>query len=99
MPLAVACPACGKKLKAPDGSAGKRVKCPHCGDPFTVTGSPATSVASGAGPATRPTETVWSATESTAGAPGAPGQATGYTFLGPAQGPGELGRLGPYRGL
>ncbi|MBN1589112.1 MAG: hypothetical protein JW888_06335 [Pirellulales bacterium] len=31
MPIAVLCPKCGKKLSAPDAAAGKRAKCPHCG--------------------------------------------------------------------
>lgn len=35
MSIAVAC-ACGAKLKAPDTAAGKRVKCPKCGDPIAV---------------------------------------------------------------
>jgi hypothetical protein len=35
MPIAVACP-CGVKLKAPDAAAGRRVKCPKCGNPLSV---------------------------------------------------------------
>lgn len=35
MPIAVAC-SCGVKLKAPDAAAGKRVKCPKCGNPVSV---------------------------------------------------------------
>jgi RsiW-degrading membrane proteinase PrsW (M82 family) len=35
MPISVTC-ACGKKLKAPDSAAGKRSKCPACGQPVTV---------------------------------------------------------------
>ncbi len=31
MPISVQCPGCGKKLKAKDELAGKRVKCPSCG--------------------------------------------------------------------
>jgi uncharacterized Tic20 family protein len=30
MPISVACPTCGTKLKAPDSAAGKKVKCPKC---------------------------------------------------------------------
>jgi RsiW-degrading membrane proteinase PrsW (M82 family) len=30
MPISVACPACGKKLKAPDALAGKTAPCPGC---------------------------------------------------------------------
>ncbi len=36
MPIAVSCLTCGKKLKAPDGSAGKNVKCPKCGARMVV---------------------------------------------------------------
>lgn len=35
MPVAVACP-CGAKLRVPDAAAGKRVKCPKCGNPVAV---------------------------------------------------------------
>ncbi len=31
MPISVRCPKCQKKLQAPDSLAGKRAKCPHCG--------------------------------------------------------------------
>ncbi|HBO45926.1 MAG TPA: hypothetical protein DD670_18795 [Planctomycetaceae bacterium] len=31
MPISVLCPKCRKKLSAPDAMAGKRAKCPHCG--------------------------------------------------------------------
>jgi uncharacterized protein len=30
MPISVACPTCGTKLKAPDDAVGKKVKCPKC---------------------------------------------------------------------
>lgn len=30
MPIAIACPTCGSKLKAPDTAAGKSVACPKC---------------------------------------------------------------------
>jgi len=35
MPVAMQCPTCGKKLRAPDGAAGKKVKCP-CGAKLIV---------------------------------------------------------------
>ena len=35
MPIVIACQ-CGKKLQAKDELAGKRVKCPQCGQPLTV---------------------------------------------------------------
>jgi hypothetical protein len=31
------CPGCGQSAKVPENLVGKRVKCPACGDPFTVT--------------------------------------------------------------
>lgn len=36
MSISVQCPACRKKLKARDDLAGKRVKCPACGQPVLV---------------------------------------------------------------
>lgn len=36
MPISVECPACGKRLKAPDSAAGKRAKCPQCGKPVQI---------------------------------------------------------------
>jgi hypothetical protein len=30
------CPSCGKQLKAPDETAGRRGKCPHCQNPIQV---------------------------------------------------------------
>jgi hypothetical protein len=36
MPIAVSCPSCGSKVKAPGNAAGKRVKCPKCSEPNTV---------------------------------------------------------------
>jgi hypothetical protein len=47
MPISVACPGCKKKLKAKDELAGKRVKCPACGEPVVIPGaSPAPQTAS-----------------------------------------------------
>lgn len=31
MPIVIKCPACGKRLKAPDSAAGRGAKCPACG--------------------------------------------------------------------
>ncbi len=36
MPIAVVCPACKSKLKAPDSLVGKTVKCPSCSKPVLV---------------------------------------------------------------
>src|SRR5262249_61082132 len=30
MPITLGCPSCGKRFRARDESAGKRVKCPYC---------------------------------------------------------------------
>lgn len=38
MPIEFSCGTCGKKLRAPDTAAGKRVKCPGCGGPVPVPG-------------------------------------------------------------
>ena len=36
MPISVACPVCAARIKAPDLAAGRRVKCPKCGEPLAV---------------------------------------------------------------
>ncbi len=36
MPISCQCPACGKRLKAPDSAAGKRARCPQCGEPVPI---------------------------------------------------------------
>ncbi len=38
MPIRVECGSCGKKLNVKDASAGRRIKCPDCGDPIQVPG-------------------------------------------------------------
>ena len=40
MPIATQCPACGRKLKAPDQLLGKSVRCPNCKESFKVTQEP-----------------------------------------------------------
>lgn len=37
--IAVTCPACQKKLKVPASTAGKRLRCPRCQGPISVTGT------------------------------------------------------------
>lgn len=39
MPIPVACQ-CGKQVNAPDNLAGKRVKCPACGNPLVIPAAP-----------------------------------------------------------
>ena len=48
MPLKTSCPACKKSLQAPDAAAGKRVKCPKCGQAFAVPSASAVAAASAA---------------------------------------------------
>lgn len=36
MPITLGCPSCGKRFRARDESAGKRVKCPYCASPVPV---------------------------------------------------------------
>jgi hypothetical protein len=36
MPIDVTCPQCGGELEAPDEAAGKKVKCPDCGERIAV---------------------------------------------------------------
>jgi type II secretory ATPase GspE/PulE/Tfp pilus assembly ATPase PilB-like protein len=38
MPIVFYCSSCGKRLKAPDASAGRRLACPKCGKPVDVPG-------------------------------------------------------------
>jgi len=41
MPIAILCPGCKKNLKAPDGAAGKKVKCPQCNTVLAIPSSSA----------------------------------------------------------
>ncbi len=36
MPISCQCPSCGKRLKARDSAAGKKVKCPDCGATIAI---------------------------------------------------------------
>jgi predicted RNA-binding Zn-ribbon protein involved in translation (DUF1610 family) len=38
MPIKAECESCGKVLNAKDDAAGKRIKCPDCGEPISVPG-------------------------------------------------------------
>ena len=40
MPISVVCPSCNGKLQAPDKLAGKKAKCPQCGELVQVTAPP-----------------------------------------------------------
>lgn len=48
MPIPIQCPACGTKLQAPDQVAGKKVKCPKCGQVVAVPAAAGAAVAAAA---------------------------------------------------
>lgn len=54
MPIAIACPSCGAKMKAPDEAAGRKVKCPKCSTPLVV---PTVTLDEPPAPAPRPSGT------------------------------------------
>jgi serine/threonine protein kinase len=92
--IVFACASCGKRLKVGDDRAGKRGKCPGCGQKTSIPRPGESSEDGGPGPAP------------STGHPGGSdsGQRRGkkptakdYAFLSPAQSPDELGRLGHYR--
>jgi WD40 repeat protein/serine/threonine protein kinase len=60
-PVSFACPGCGKVLKARGELAGKRAKCPHCGQMVRVAraGTDVSSPATDAAPRTFPRPKVW----------------------------------------
>jgi serine/threonine protein kinase len=103
--IAFACANCGKHLKVTDDRAGKRGKCPSCGQKTRIPQLSATSANGG----------VASPSAGSAPSSGQAGRASGgsdsgwrrpkkittqdYAFLAPAQGPDEMGRLGHYRVL
>jgi serine/threonine protein kinase/phage FluMu protein Com len=91
------CTACGKSLKVKTELAGKKVRCPHCKDVTLVSAAdempPAPAALAAVGAVTSPGMS-----------PAAPLRAVAadgesFAFLGPPEGPDELGRLGPYRVL
>src|SRR5437763_724195 len=45
MPLTIACPGCGRRLKAPDALAGRRLPCPACKTEVHVPEPPAEDAA------------------------------------------------------
>jgi hypothetical protein len=51
MPIAITCPACNSKLKAPDDLAGRGLKCPRCKAPLKVPAGPSSPSGSAAPPA------------------------------------------------
>ena len=58
MPISVACPTCGTKLKAPDNAVGKKVKCPKCASLVVVpaeSDEAASAISNAPAPAPKPT--------------------------------------------
>jgi WD40 repeat protein/formylglycine-generating enzyme required for sulfatase activity len=90
------CPACGKEMKVPGELAGQLARCPYCEQVVRVvaaaTPAPATTVDLGP-PA--PTNGAGKVDPR----PARSGDEAYREFLSAAQGPDELGRLGPYRVL
>src|SRR5947209_10896291 len=105
--IAFACPNCGAQLKVKESVAGKTGTCPGCRRAVQVPAAGTSSVSESAVAAGR-REAVRPPGHSTLHppavadtTPGIPDLAppSDYAFLGPAQRPDELGRLGPYRVL
>lgn len=99
--LTLKCSRCAQVLKVGDDLVGRRCKCSKCGAVLQVPG-PAATIASVPAAAPRPAD---ASLQDTVGPshPGAPAnpEANGgvdlSAYLKPAEGPNELGRLGPYR--
>jgi serine/threonine protein kinase len=107
--ITFACPSCKKSLSVKDEFAGKNGKCPHCKQPARVPGQ-STAAAKPAGSQVRSAgvsieETIPPrAGNQGLGADTQSGVPQGdipfeFAFLAAAQGPDEMGRLGPYRVL
>jgi WD40 repeat protein/serine/threonine protein kinase len=114
MPIAIACNHCGSKLRAPENLAGRKVKCPRCGQAVAITAAPPPDPAAQSfeeQPGDRTLGTAHPPPASEAPtippdgvAPAGPAAAKAqdrelYDFLAPPQGEGEVGRLGSYRVL
>jgi WD40 repeat protein len=112
--ISFACPSCGHALKVKDHLAGKRGKCPDCRAAVLIPGptadGPAVPVLLPRGargdaseaPTLAPTDPgpPHADAHGPAPSPGPMADERQLTeFLAPPQGPGELGRLGPYRVL
>src|SRR5262245_21088788 len=86
--LVFACPNCGGTVELTGAPAGPDLRCRHCGKPVAV---PSTMSQAGSDEVT-----VVRGPRPDVSAPPAPWN---YDFLAPPEGPGEIGRLGPYRVL
>jgi serine/threonine protein kinase len=103
--IVFACANCGKHLKVGDERAGKRGKCPSCGQKTRIPQPAAAGAAAGAAlPSSGPAPSTGQSGRSSSGGESGwkrPKKVTAqdYEFLAPAQGPDEMGRLGHYRVL
>ena len=105
--IAFSCSSCSRQLKVKEEFAGRKAKCPHCGNPVLVpapvrtTGSvwPPSPDALAVPPPPAIHVTGASDSDTNGPEPGAEVTPEDYAFLTPAKGPGELGWLGPYRVL
>ena len=105
--IAFSCSSCSRQLKVKEEYAGRKAKCPHCGNPVLVpapvrtTGSvwPPSPDALAVPPPPAIHVTGASDSDTNGPEPGAEVTPEDYAFLTPAKGPGELGWLGPYRVL
>jgi serine/threonine protein kinase len=109
--IAFPCEHCRRTLKVKDDMAGKKGKCPHCGQPMrvpaTVPGGvshdaatllPNAPFAATRAPSPAPFDTQALADDASH-PPAGSASAEAVSVLAPPQQPGELGRLGPYRVL
>jgi serine/threonine protein kinase len=94
--IAFKCAHCGKRLKVPDHRAGKRGKCPACGQKTQIPLLVEASANGGLGSAPSAPST---GTSDSGPRRSKKITSQDYGFLAPAQRPDELGRLGHYRVL
>jgi serine/threonine protein kinase len=92
--IVFACANCGKRLKVGDDRAGKRGKCPGCGQKTRI---PQQDEAGRDGAAASAPSTGQSGSGDSGQRRGKKVTSKDYEFLAQAQGPDELGRLGHYR--
>jgi serine/threonine protein kinase len=100
--IAFACPGCGKPLKVVDELAGKRGKCPSCGQRTRIPQAPMSAAANGGVITGETAPGTAQAERQTAGNSSGSRRLRrvtreDYSFLAPSQGSDELGRLGHYR--
>jgi serine/threonine protein kinase len=104
--IAFSCPTCQKKLTGKEGSAGKRARCPACGQTVTIPAAVALSPSCEATPPSQLAADVRTKplasdpdTTHTSGKTNAGHDLRLTEFLAPSQAVDELGRLGKYRVL